>query len=105
MGPSAFPLTPLAYQVEPGAPADLQQLLLQTGPRSYALALWRNVSVWNTERLRVLHPASRIVRLALEGGAVATGVRDIGRRHPKPAAGASVALRLAGMPKVISITR
>jgi hypothetical protein len=102
---AAFPLAPLDYWIEPGAPDDLQQLLLETGPRTYALVLWRNVSVWDTATLRPQHVKAAMVHLVLGAGAAATAVRELGRRHGKPAAGARVGLRLGGMPKVASITR
>ncbi len=100
----AFPLVPLDYGFAPGAPRDLRQLLLQTGPRTYSLVLWRNVSVWNTDALRTRRVRPRTVKVKLGGGAHAAAVRDLRRHKPVPASGAGVKLRLTGMPKVVAIT-
>jgi hypothetical protein len=101
----AFPLTPLDYGIAPGAPRDLKRLLLQTGPRTYSLVLWRNVSVWNTSALRSRRVKPRTVKLRLGGGARAVGVRDLRRHKPSRLSGTRLKLRLTGMPKVVAITR
>jgi hypothetical protein len=101
----AFPLVPLDYGIAPGAPNHLEHLLLQTGPTTYALVLWRNVSVWNTNVLRARRVKPKTVTVALGPGARAVSVRDLRLSKPVPASGQRVALRLTGMPKVISITR
>lgn len=100
-----FPLVPLDYGIDQGGPSDLRQLLLQTGPGTYALVLWRNVSVWNPVTLRPQHVTPALVHVGFGGGAGAIGVRELGQRHDKPASGARVALRLGGMPKVVLVTR
>jgi hypothetical protein len=108
LGPAdsrGFPLAPLDYGLATGAPGDLERLLLQTGPRTYALVVWRNVSVWNTDVLRPRRVEPRTVNVALGSGARAVTVRDLRLSKPVPASGQSVKLRLTGMPKVISITR
>jgi hypothetical protein len=101
---AAFPLLPLNYEVGASAPGDLRQVLLQTGPRTWALILWRNVSVWNPNTLRPRHVRPASVQVLLHDGARAFAVRDL-RHHPAAASGPVVRLRLTGMPKVISITR
>jgi hypothetical protein len=98
-----FQLTPIDYSISPEAPADLRELLLQTGPHSYALVLWRNVSVWDTQTLRNEHVDPATVQLTLAGGATVTGVRTLGRGLV-PVAGSALSLELAGMPRVVSIT-
>lgn len=100
---TSFRLTPIDYTVAPDAPTDLRELLLQTGPHSYALVLWRNVSVWNTQTLRTEHVDPATVQLTLGGGARVTGVRTLARGFV-PVSGAALSLRLAGMPRVVSIT-
>jgi hypothetical protein len=51
-------------------PSDLRQLLLQTGPASYALVLWRDVKVWNqTARTPIpVTPANADVQIGPEIG-------------------------------------
>jgi hypothetical protein len=108
LGPAvqpAFPLVQLDYSFAPGAPKDLEHLLLQTGPRSYALVLWRNVSVWNTSALRATRVKPRAVTVTLGPGAGLTSVRDLRRGKPVGVGGPRLRVRLLGMPKVISITR
>lgn len=100
---ASFPLTPIDYSIAPEAPADLRELLLQTGPHNYALVLWRNVSVWNTQTLRTVHVDPATVQLTLAGGARVTGVRTLARGFV-PVAGTALSLQLAGMPRVVSIT-
>ena len=102
---TTFPLVPLDYGIAPGAPDDLEQLLLQTGPKTYALVLWRNVSVWNTTALRARRVKARSVTVTLGPGAGLTGMRDLRRRKPAALGGPKLKLRLTGMPKVITITR
>ncbi|HEY1595649.1 MAG TPA: hypothetical protein VGF74_09660 [Thermoleophilaceae bacterium] len=108
LGPAiapTFPLVPLDYGIGPGAPSDLERLLLQTGSSTYALVLWRNVSVWDTAALRSRRVKPATVDVALGGGAHAVAVRDLRLRKPVPASGSEVHLRLTGMPKIIGITR
>lgn len=61
-------LAPVHLQVS--GPADLRQLLIQTGPASYALVLWRDVKVWDqTTRTPIaVTPASANVALGPEIG-------------------------------------
>jgi hypothetical protein len=47
------------------APADLRQLLLRSADGSYALVLWRTVSVWDRDALRDLHPAAHGLAVSL----------------------------------------
>jgi hypothetical protein len=67
-----FALTPLRLNVV-GAPTDMRRLLLQTGPQSYALVLWRDVSVWDTTQRRALTvtPVAVGVKLGSEVSGVA----------------------------------
>jgi hypothetical protein len=48
-----------------GAGPDVRQLLLQSADGSYALVLWRSVSVWDRTALRDLAPAPDHVEVAL----------------------------------------
>ncbi len=48
-----------------GAGADVRQLLLRSADGSYALVLWRDVSVWDRDALRDLVPAPDHVDVAL----------------------------------------
>jgi hypothetical protein len=59
-------LAPIHVQVT--GPSDLRQLLLQTGPATYALVLWRDVKVWDqlTRMPIAVAPADASVQLGPE---------------------------------------
>jgi hypothetical protein len=89
-----------------GAPPDLRRLLLRSADGSYALVLWREVSVWDWAARRDLFPSAHRLEVVL-GEPVALGQRfdpvqsaaETGRwilpqRIPVDLAGAPVVLRL-----------
>jgi hypothetical protein len=96
----------LRYGVE-GASPDVRQLLLRSADGSYALVLWRQVSVWDRDALRDIYPASNRLEVVLgERVAVAQRFDPVDsdgererwvepRRIPVDLAGAPVVLRLA----------
>lgn len=103
VGQAHFRLRRLRYRIE-HAPTDLRRLLLQTGPSSYALVLWRNTSVWDTGRLRPVAVRSSSARVSVQGGARAVSVTSLGkRRAARIAVGGSV--RVGATPVVVSIDR
>jgi len=103
---SGFALAPLELRVD-GAPADARQLLLQTGPRSYALVLWRDVKVWDPAKRQPLSvsPASLTVELGREvSGVSVRNVGDSGSSLELPGPAPAVQLSLAGSPVVLAIS-
>ena len=95
----------LRYGLE-GAGPDVRQMLLRSADGSYALVLWRQVSVWDRDALKDLHPAPQRVDVVL-GQPIALARRfdpvdsDSERRRwteprriPVDLAGAPVVLRL-----------
>ena len=101
-----FALAPLELRVD-GAPADARQLLLQTGPRSYALVLWRDVKVWDPAKRQPLSvsPASLTVELGREvSGVSVRNLGDSGSSLELPGPAPAVQLSLAGSPVVLAIS-
>jgi hypothetical protein len=101
--PDPFRLVPLGYQIASGAPSDLRQLLLQTGPDSYSLVLWRDATVWSAGRELAVRRTT--VRVLLSRGARALTVRQLTRAGAKRVAGAgrSVRVPVGGVPAVVGL--
>jgi len=90
-----------------GAGPDVRQLLLRSADGSYALVLWRDVSVWDRDALRDLTPAPEAVQVALGqriasarsfdpvSSDMATASWTDPQRIPVELGGAPVVLRLA----------
>jgi len=99
-----FRLRRLGYRLA-GGPSDLRQLLLQTGPRRYALVLWRNTTVWQINTRRALAVRGASVRLSLGGHAHVVTTRNLRRSRATRARAATktVAVRLTGTPVVVTI--
>ena len=99
-----FRLRRLGYRLA-GGPSDLRQLLLQTGPRRYALVLWRNTTVWQINTRRALTVRGASVRLSLGGHAHVVTTRNLRRSRATRARAATktVAVRLTGTPVVVTI--
>jgi len=104
---TAFAPSGLNYQLAQG-PSDLRQLLLQTGPSSYALVLWRDVSVWNTSTGQDLTVVPQPVNLSFGQTVTSLTSRqlDAGGFTPLsvPAIGQPAALSVGAMPVVVRIT-
>jgi hypothetical protein len=103
---SRFALNPLQLEVV-GAPADMRQLLLQTGPHSYALVLWRDVSVWNATQRSALTPAPAGVGVKLGSEVSGVTLQDLDQagssstvQGPAP----SLAVPVGGTPVVLTIS-
>jgi hypothetical protein len=98
----------LSYQVLQ-APADLRQLLLQTATNSFALVLWRNVSVWDRSSRQDRAPAAEPVALRFGADVVSVAERRLDASGPPaplpPDQRGAVALSLAGMPVVLELRR
>jgi hypothetical protein len=101
-----FRLSPLSYRIA-GSRSDVRQLLLQTGPRRYALAVWRDVTVWKTTTHRPMAVSAATVHLSLGGRSHVISTRDLRRSRARRArrSSRSVSLRLTGMPVIVSIAR
>ncbi|HEY1595646.1 MAG TPA: hypothetical protein VGF74_09645 [Thermoleophilaceae bacterium] len=98
----SFDAAPLHVAVD-GSP-DLQQLLLQTGPHSYALVLWRDVKVWDQAARAPIdvQPADEDVQLGPEvTHAELSYLDDGGTTQTLPGTSAEVAL--SGMPVVLTL--
>jgi hypothetical protein len=63
-GPTFAP-EPLSFSI-PNAPASERQVLLERRDGTYDLVVWNAVSVWNTQSLTELNPASPNVNVAFE---------------------------------------
>jgi hypothetical protein len=102
----AFARSSLSYRVASG-PADLRHLLLQTGPDSFALVLWRDVSTWDLATATDLSVASQAVSVSF-GSPIASITRrklDDPCSTPlaSPQVGQPVSLSLNGMPAVLQV--
>jgi hypothetical protein len=63
-GPTFSP-EPLSFRI-PNAPSTERQVLLERRDGTYDLVLWNAVSVWNTQTLTELNPASPTMNLSFE---------------------------------------
>jgi hypothetical protein len=90
-----------------GAPADLRRLLLRSADGSFALVLWREVSVWDPLARRDLFPAPVRFEVAL-GQPVALAQRfdpvDSDRERGRWTNPVRIPLDLAGGPVVLRLT-
>jgi hypothetical protein len=96
-------LAPLHLAVS--GPADLRQLLLQTGPSSYALVLWRDVKVWNqTARTPIaVTPANADVQIGPEISHTELTYLD-GPEAPQNLTGTDLEVALSGGPAVLALS-
>jgi hypothetical protein len=96
-------LTPLHVAVS--GPADLRQLLLQTGPASYALVLWRDVKVWDqTARTPIaVAPANADVQIGPEVSHTQLTYLD-DPEAPRYLTGTRFEVALFGGPAVLSLS-
>ena len=95
-------LTPLHLEVN--GPADLRQLLLQTGPRSYALVLWRDVKVWDQSSRSpiAVSPANAQVQLGPE--VTHAELHYVDDSQPaQTITGTEAAVALSGVPVVLAL--
>jgi hypothetical protein len=98
-------LSPLALSVSQ-APSDLQKLVLQQGPDSYVIALWRQASVWNPSTRRPITVPAEPVTLTLPDGAQAATADPITTRTltPQTITGHRLQIQLGPNPLIIHIT-
>jgi hypothetical protein len=96
-------LSPIHLAVS--GPTDLRQLLLQTGPTSYALVLWRDVKVWN-QTARTPIPVTAVnadVRIGPEiGHTVLTYLDD--SQGPRSLTGTDFEVALSGGAAVLALS-
>ena len=111
VGPTqAAPITRAAldYRTVAG-PSDLRELLLQTGTGTYALVLWRNVSVWDPTLRRNAAPAAEPVTLHFGAQISSATERSLDAPAPgapdQPDPAGNLTLTLAGMPVVVELRR
>jgi hypothetical protein len=85
--------------------SDTRQLLLQTGPHSYALVLWRDVKVWDqsTRKPIVVAPADAQVQLGPEVTNAELSYLD-DSASPQTLSGTTAEVALMGMPAVLTLT-
>jgi hypothetical protein len=98
-----FDAAPLHVEVD--GPADLHQLLIQTGSSSYSLVLWRDVKVWDQSARKAIDvsPADATVQLGPEvQSAELSYLDDAGTSQAVPNTVAEVAL--TGMPAVLKLS-
>jgi hypothetical protein len=100
----AIRLAPLDIAVDGGS-ADLRQLLLQTGPSTYALVLWRNAKVWDQTKRReiAVDPVTVRVKLPAEVNSARVQQLDQAQGADEPTAGLKVAV--SAMPLVVTLTK
>jgi hypothetical protein len=101
-----FALNPLRLNVV-GAPTDMRRLLLQTGPQSYVLVLWRDVSVWDTTQRRALPvtPVGVGVKLGSEvSGLVLHRLDQTGSSTAVSGPAPSLDVPVGGAPVVLTIS-
>jgi hypothetical protein len=108
LAPTATPFTRSSVQYQtPQAPADLRQLLLQTGANRYALVLWRNASLWDIDRHQDLTVARQPVTLTFPSGL--SSLTDLRLDASQATAlgpqmrDQSVTVSLDGMPHVLTL--
>jgi hypothetical protein len=96
---------PADLHVAVNGSTDLHKLLLQTGPSSYALVLWRDVKVWNQSARTAIDVAP--VNEQVELGPEVTGAELHylnSADSPQSFTGTSAEVALMGMPAVITLT-
>jgi hypothetical protein len=98
-----FDPTDLHLQVD--GPSDLRQLLIQTGPRSYALVLWRDVKVWDQSARQPIEvaPADASVQLGPEVTHAELRYLD-DANSPQTLPGTTAGLALMGTPAVLTLS-
>jgi hypothetical protein len=65
--PGPGPSKPLPWDVRPDEPGEVQRLLLQRRDGSFAIALWRPVSVWDQSSRQPIDPGTLPVDLVFDG--------------------------------------
>ena len=97
----------LRYGLE-GAGPDVRQMLLRSADGSFALVLWRQVSIWDRDALKDLHPAPQRVDV-VPGQPIALARRfdpvDSGSERRRWTEPRRIPVDLAGAPVVLRLTR
>lgn len=99
-------VAPVPVHLRVDGAADVHQLLLQTGSKTYALVLWRGVSVWDARTRKPLSvtPVGVQVALGSEVQGATTAPVDQPTKAPIAISGGVVRVPLAGVPTVVSLT-
>jgi hypothetical protein len=96
---------PTDLHVDVNGSTDLHKLLLQTGPTSYALVLWRDVKIWDQSARTAVNvaPADEQVQFGPEVTSAELHYLD-SAGSPQAFSGTSAEVALMGMPAVITLS-
>ncbi len=84
--------------------SDTRHLLLQTGPRSYALVLWRDVKVWDQSARQPIDVAPTDAQVAFGPEVTHAELSYLDRADsPEALSGTTPEVALMGMPAVITL--
>jgi hypothetical protein len=100
----SFQLSPLHVAVADDE-ADLRHMLLQTGPKTYALVLWRNVKVWDQAERQAISVADFGVHVELGSEVRSAQAQQLGEGHGTDlGADRDLDIAVAAMPVVLTLS-